>query len=165
MRIKLRKEYLEVWLKRLAAVDMGAGLHAICKSVYMKLEDNKLILVRSANNRSFAVIRTDEIEKIEDANNPLEALVPCDQFHSIVRNFSNGSLRIETTAMNGIVFKQNGYKGIWKQKYGKEGFHSDKAFVLISDMLGSKSDSLRSIGFTTLPLFSIALEEETSQLI
>jgi hypothetical protein len=61
MLIKLKKEYLVTWLRRLASVDLGSEMHDICKTIYLRLDDDTLTLIRTGNHRSFAIIRTDEL--------------------------------------------------------------------------------------------------------
>ncbi len=127
MLVKLKKEYLAVWLKRLASVDLGATMHDIYKSVFIRLDGNMLTLIRTGNNRSFAIIRTDEIVEIEDAEEPLDALVHSGKLCSIINKFSDGTLSFGIPTNYDFYVEQNGFKGNWKQKCGKEGFPVEKA--------------------------------------
>ena len=101
---------------------------------YMRLDGDTLTLVRTGNHRSFAIIQTDEIVDVEDAKEPLEALISSERFSRIIDRFSDGVLRLGISSESDFYVEQNGFKGSWKQKLGKDGFPSEKALSFVSTM-------------------------------
>ncbi len=146
MLIKLKKEYLAIWLKRLASIDLGAEMNPIFKTVFMKVENGLLTLLRT-NGRSFAVINIKEsIEgfEVEDCKEPLEALVGSEKFYSIINKFSDGDIHLGAITEKDFYVEQGMFKGDWKQ-YPKKNFPIENALSLASRVSEIDPDKFKTI--------------------